>query len=401
MMLQLKQQVTPSNMAAITPLKKTPPHFMCAAEELANLSPPKPSTLTQRDLTAGLTSQSSLGFHPLYFTGGSTDNDGSGTAQNSDDRSSASSEESGSEEEEVKAPGDQQPERGDTSSIGQHSSNQVLGNVHRQHFAALLQQPALSPPPKKRRKRKGQDLVTSKKHKMSDHLVSNTPVVDCSASRVSNSLLEDTSSLLVSIPLTEVKIGKPKATVEPYNVRSTASNRRNTLDSIAEAEEAQNRDRYSRLGGLQGEDYSAGLLPLHDYHVGAGGGAAGRGERSRAHGHGGTARWERDVASRDHRGYGIPSRSSGRGGTGDYGGRSHGHSWDREPHYRGSNAPSEEYWSDASHYEGARMEPQRGVGRTYPRKMDPEYFMLEARRRKKEADKIMVTVVHNCEGPCN
>ena len=379
-MPQLKQQITASNMAAITPLKKTPPHFVCVAEELANLSPPKPPKATSLTQTS-LSSQSSQGFHPLYSQQHTEEK------RSQDSNSSASSSESGGE-----VSGDSHPQTA-PSSIGQHSSNQALGSLQRQHFAALLQQPTNSQPHKKKRKAKNPDLLTSKKHKSSDNLIGNgsklsdsreAPVTHFSTFQEATSSKAAVSSLLVSIPLADVKIGKPKATVEPYNVRSTTSNRRNTLDGLAEAEEMQGRDRYSRLG-VQGEEYTAGLISLHDYHMGTGGGPGGRGERSRGHSHG---RWERD-GSRDHRIYGAPSRSSGRGVSSDYGGRSHGHSWERDGHYR-STGPTEEYWPDTSHYDSSRLEPQRGVGRTYPRKMDPEYFMLEARRRKKEADKIVV-----------
>ena len=354
----------------VTPLKKTPPQF---AEEVANLSPAKsskPTFMVQGDIAMNsLNSQTSLGFTQY----GTSNN----TAPTSDDSSSVLSSDSGEEE-----PSTEQPERGLTFSVGQNSSNQTLGTTHRQHLAAPLRQPH-----KRRKKGKSRDsIATKKKNKMSDNLLGSgvdpKAANTVNASQVSagvKAAASDSSGLLVSISLSDVKIGKPKATVEPYNVRSTTSNRRSTLDSIAEAEDSQSRDRYSRLG-VQGDDYVTGLLPIHDYHMGSGG-PGGRGERPRGHGHGGTGRWERD-GPRDHRSYGVP-RSGGRGG--DYGGRGHGHNWDRE--YRGS---AEEYWPDSGHYDGpSRGDPQR-VGRTYPRKMDPEYFMQEARRRKKEADKIMV-----------
>lgn len=363
--VQLKQQITPSNMAAITPLKKTPPHF---TEELANLSPAKPSkdtSLFKRDLTvAGLTSQSSLGFHPQYPPQNLTY--GGGASQDSGSSSLGSSEESGGEEEVPR------PHIVTTSTVAQHSTNQPLASTSRLHFAAPHQQDLTQPARKKKRKSKSQESGTTKKQKRSSSTeVRKSLVVTSAAPLVVAPQVP--ASLLVSIPLTDVKIGKPKvvATVGPYNVRSTTSHpRRNTLDSLADGDDSQSRDRYSRLG-LQGDDYGTTLLPLHDYHS--------RSERSR--GHSGAARWEREPSSWDHRTYGVPSRSGGRG---EYGGRGHGHGWERDSHYRGNN---EDYFSDGSHYDSA---PQRGLGRTHARKMDPEYFMQEARRRKKEADKIMV-----------
>lgn len=162
------------------------------------------------------------------------------------------------------------------------------------------------------------------------------------------------SSLLVRIPLADLRISesaqqqleKPKATVEPIVRNPTASNRRNTAD-MTEAEEVQGRDRYSRMP----DEYSAG--PAHDY---PGNGV----ERSRGHA---GVRWMRDPR------YGRGSE--------------YGRGWERE-HYRVNAGGGEEYWSD--HRRSYRHPPER--------KSDPEYFMQEARRRKKEADKIMVCVLY-------
>lgn len=161
------------------------------------------------------------------------------------------------------------------------------------------------------------------------------------------------SSLLVRIPLADLRISesaqqqleKPKATVEPIVRNPIASNRRNTAD-MTEAEEVQGRDRYSRMP----DEYSAG--PVHDYPV------------ERSTGHAGV-RWMRDPR------YGHGS---------EYG---RGHGWERE-HYRVNAGGGEEYWSD--HRRSYRHPPER--------KSDPEYFMQEARHRKKEADKIMVCVLY-------
>ena len=162
------------------------------------------------------------------------------------------------------------------------------------------------------------------------------------------------SSLLVRIPLADLRISesarqqleKPKATVEPIVRNPIASNRRNTAD-MTEAEEVQGRDRYSRMP----DEYSAG--PVHDY---SGNGV----ERSRGHA---GVRWMRDPR------YGRSSE--------------YGRGWERE-HYRVNAGGGEEYWSD--HRRSYRHPPER--------KSDPEYFMQEARRRKKEADKIMVCVLY-------
>lgn len=255
----------------------------------------------------------------------------------------------------------------------------------RQHLA-VLEEVSISKSHKKKRKssQPGDSTSTlSKKHKRGGNV--GEPVVEeCAHGQTmlgasNGGRATVLSSLLVRIPLVDLvdlrvpdsaqqQLEKPKATVEPIVRNPTTSrtpNRRNTADMM-ETEDQLNRDRYPRLL----DEYTG---PVHDY-----------GGRARSHGEG---RWERE-ASRDHTTYGMMSRASGR--SSDYG---RGHGWERE-HYRGS-AGGEDYWSDVSHYESTR-ESQRGRGYSrYPseRKRDPEYFMQEARRRKKEADKIMVRSV--------
>lgn len=388
------------NTVAITPLKKTPPHFTCPMEEYANLSPAKPNKSTEAPTHSGLTltsltNQSSLGFHPLgtrYLTSHSGEQESDESLSNSDSEPDI----------EVRHP------NLDTSgtllhlneSVQKQGFNQLMEQVqHQQHFAAGV--PAGVPDgPKSHRKkwkRSQPDLPApvSKKNKSScDNLKKRSPFLDPtwsgnqvvaeeSGSGASQTLLvtnnEDQSTvlsgLMVRIPLVDLRVPditqqqleKPKATVEPI-VRNPAisktPHRRSTAE-MTETDDVQGRDRYPRL--------------LNDEYIG--GSYGNRVERSRAPIGG---RWERDTTPRDHRSYSTMSRASGRGS--DYG---RGHAWDRE-HYQG-NAGGEDYWSDA-HYESTR-ESQRGRG--YPRhpverRNDPEYFMQEARRRKKEADKIMV-----------
>lgn len=387
--MQLQQQIASSNIAAITPLKKTPPHFICASEELANLSPAKPYKATghtQSDLSqTGLATQSSLGFqfipHPLlthHLTSNSApssdaDDDDDSCSDSSSD-SELSSERAGQRHLYVQSLARQ------TTGVSQQTTAQP--RLPYQLFA-----PENSKSHRKKRKSSQPGSSTTKKHKVSTH-VSNMPLHDSALSGGQGEALalasgavqlsleggSPPSSLLVSIPLvdwrvpdsTQQQIPKPKATVEPYNVRVTskAPNRRNTTDTMTDVDEVQSGSRFSRL---QNDEYGAG--PVHDYD-------GSRGERSRVHT---GVRWERE-GSRDHRAYGSSSRMSGRG-----------HGWERD-HHRGSGG--EEYWSGTSHYESSRGESQRGGGRSYPRadrKRDPDFFMQEARRRKKDADKIMVS----------
>lgn len=360
--LQLQQQIASSNMAAITPLKKTPPHFMCTREELANLSPAKPykpTVLTHNDLTlSSLASQSSLGFHPLP-TQLMTSN--SAQPNDADDNDSDSGSESS----------------GAPSQHHLYVSSGVASNRFSQpvqHHTAQ-EQPSLPLPKSHRRKQRTDhpDLPSSKskRHKIDTQLYSSkqSSSQESSLSRSQNeapgsatevqqsSVIDAPSSLLVKIPLVDLRLPKPKATVEPYNIRvtapsSTTPHRRNTGDTITDTEEvSQGRDRYSRL---QNMDYSTGLV--HDFR-----GGNSRGERGRIHA---GSRWERESTRTAN------SRLSGRS-----------HGWERDSYHRGGG---EDYWSD--------RESQRGAGgRSFPRKRDPEYFMQEARRRKKEADKIMVS----------
>lgn len=340
--------------SAITPLKKTPPRFVCPMEELANLSPAKlcePSKYLSTNAAAG--------------------SEGESSANHSD---SSSVSESDTEVVQSKITGSAEHysnvnvQRQDTSIYPHLPPNQLHHNQESKY--------------KKKRKKSQPDsaTVTLKKSKVGqssppgefrtqvEKAITGSSVFEasqkslCSASATQAT---DSSALLVRIPLTDLRVPdlmqqqleKPKATVEPIVRNPTTRgtpNRRNTAD-MTEAEEVQGRDRYARL---LADEYPGG--PIHDYHG-----------RSRG-------RWEREP-SRDHRNYGPLSRASGRGSD-------HGR-WDRE-HYRGS---TEEYWQDV-YYESSR-ESQRGRG--YPRhlnerKKDSEYFMLEAKRRKKEADKIMV-----------
>lgn len=233
------------------------------------------------------------------------------------------------------------------------------------------------------------------------------------------------SSFLVRIPLADLKpvegssqqqVPKPKATVEPYNVRSTASSRatpqrRNTSESMPpdreEGRPGPGRDHYSGSGSsrLRTEEYGIATRDLHP-------------ARARSHA---SNRWDRE--ERERRTYDMVSRGGGGGGGsrggdygggrggggvdynsgvrgrggdysvvgpggggGDYGGR--GHAWEREQGYRGNTV--EEFWSDTGLvYAG-------GVRRS---RMGPDYYMQEARCRKKEADKILVSQsvsVHVC-----
>lgn len=401
------QQLASSNTvsAAITPLKKTPPHFM---EELANLSPAKPykSTAppTQGGLTlTSLTSQSSLGFHPL----GTPANPLHRGVEDSDESQSNSSSDSESDSG-MRAPLETRvpPIEGHVRALELSGSVHEQATSFSQHFQLVgqVQHQHLAPPEdvsvskSRKKKRKSLSGLSSKKYKDGSNVKisrSQDPVgsrdqlfvvaAGESTSGASRTLLgagnegQTTvlSGLLVRIPLVDLRVPdsaqhqleKPKATVEPIVRNPTTSrtpNRRNTADMTA-TEEPQNRDRYSRMNS----EYITG--PVHDY-------PGGRVDRSRPHVGG---RWEREV-SRDHRSFALISRVSGRGG--EYG-RSHG--WDRD-HYQGSTAG--EYWPDSSHYETTR-ESQRGRGYSrHPseRKKESEYFMQEARRRKKEADKITV-----------
>lgn len=349
--VQLQQQIAPSNLAAITPLKKTPPHLMGSREELANLSPAKSfksTVLTRSDPTmSSLASQSSLGFHPIpaqHLTNSSSQfND-------------ADSSESSSESSEILEQGHL------------HRPSTVAGHqIPVQPFFTAQEQQSQQQAHRKKQisDYPGLPRTKSKKQKVETHLhiskQSSSQNLDLSTNQngaLAESAAESSdtpTSLLVKIPLTDfLRIPKPKATVEPYNIRMTTPHRRNTGDTMADPdmEMSQGRDRYPRM---QNVDYSTG----HDFHS--------RGERSRVHP---ASRWERDR---------VNMRQSGRG-----------HGWEREHYHRG--AGGDDYWSDASHYDSARESQQRGGGgRSFPRKRDPEYFMQEARRRKKEADKIMVS----------
>lgn len=339
-------------MAAITPLKKTPPHSVCR-EELANLSPAKSCKpiLTQNDsILSSLAHQSSLGFHPVPVP--------TPLDAEEDEKYSYSSSDSNPESDPdmYTTPNRVMPNVESFDQHLVHTSTQLVGHVH-QPFSAVHQ----SLLPKSHRKK--DPTRTTKKHKLSVDLCSNKPAllesrlneapeVNESASQATAS--DALSSLLVKIPLVDLRLPKPKATVEPYIIRTTTPSssrplQRNTTTELEEM--GQGREHYaSRLHNV---DFGTGLL--HDYH-------GGRGERARLH-----TRWERENA-REHRG---TSRLSGRG-----------HGWERD-HYRGSG---DDYWSDNS----SRAEVQRGV-RSYPRTRDPEYFMQEARRRKKDADKIIVS----------
>lgn len=358
--------------AAITPLKKTPPHYM---EEFANLSPAKPhkSTVHPTPSQSGLaltnlTSQSSLGFHP-YLASNPPENTEGGSEEGQSDSSTDS----------------------ESDTPQETSHEECILNIHQKHLRLSNHQQhdvesQVSPKKKRKSSQPCSSLTASKKHRsVSGGFTSVAPKDEVAeTAQVSQVLLSASnegraavlSGLLVRIPLVDLKVPdstqqqleKPKATVEPIVRNPTTSrtpNRRNTADMM-ETEDHQNRDRYSRLL----DDYVTG--PVHDY-----------GGRPRPH----EGRWDRD-GSRDHRSYGLMSRTSSRGS--DYG---RGHGWERD-HYRGG-AGSDDYWSDISHYESSR-DSQRGRGYSrHPneRKRDPEYYMQEARRRKKEADKIMVCIL--------
>ena len=355
--------------AAITPLKKTPPHYM---EEFANLSPAKPYKSTVHPTQSGLaltnlTSQSSLGFHP-YITANPPENC---EGESDEDQSDSSSDSESDTPQEI-------------------SHEEYSLSIHQKHSRLpdqqMHQQMQVSPKKKRRSSQPSSSLAASKKHKSvsgSGGFTSVGPRDQVTETIQASQVLLGASNegraavlsgLFVRIPLvdlvdlkvpdsTQQQLEKPKATVEPIVRNPTTSrtpNRRNTADMM-ETEDQQNRDRYPRLL----DEYVTG----HDYGV-----------RPR-HGEG---RWDRE-GSRDHQSYGLMSRASSRG---DYG---RGHGWERD--YRGG-ARSDDYWSDFN-YESSR-ESQRGRG--YPRhpnerKRDPEYFMQEARRRKKEADKIMVCTI--------
>ena len=338
-------------MVAITPLKKTPPHFI--REELANLSPAKPyqpTLLAQSDLAlSSLASQSSLGFQPLPTQLGSSQSNNTDSSDSSEDSDSSA-------------------EGLDSSHL--HVVSTLLSNPEKQlpvQFITAQQQESL-PLPKAHRKRQkdGHADISStrtKKHKTGAHYSTQSSSQEPSYKQREMECTTDTAAgLLVKIPLADLRLPKPKATVEPYNIRVTAPTsstpqRRNTADTLTESDEiVPGRDRYSRF---QNVDYSTGLV--HDVH----GSGRAPGERARVHGGG---RWERERT-------GVPRLS----------GRTHG--WERDHYHRGG----EDYWSDTSHHESSRDTPRGSSGaRNFPRKRDPEYFMQEARRRKKEADKIMV-----------
>lgn len=436
--MQLQKEMASTGTVPITPLK-TPPHLF-ATEELANLSPAKPFQLmgvTQRDLTQA--SFSSQGFHPLYMQHLTH-------SSHSDASNSESADSSSDSESDMRGPTLASAGHFHRVSQGTGGENERQSNAGGQYPMTLPAQHSVptqfTPGPeslaivqsrRKKRQTNQQEFsaATAKKYKMNTNISSNkhSPLPDPNLSireqdkdeyspvpsdrrpqqtmgnrggplqnKGVSGRLEDqgasgrgnfmqgalaassesstpSSSLLVSIPLVDLRVpdstqqqlSKPKATVEPYNVRTPAPNktprRRNTADTLPEAEEVQGRDRYSRL---QTDEYTT----VHDYH--------GNRERSRV-------QWERE-----HRNYGSSSRPSGRGGGGGEYGRGHG--WDRGEYYRGNG---EEYWSDAAgQYESSRAESQRGGSRNYlrvGRKKDPDYFMQEAKRRKKDADKIMVS----------
>lgn len=321
----------------------------------------KPTVLTQND-PSSLASQSSLGFHPLP-TQIVTNNPAQSNDADSNEESDSSSESPNQDHLYV------------TSEIVSNAENFNQPAVQHQHFITAQEQ-HISKSHRKKQRSSYSDLglSKSKRHKIGTQLYSSkqSSSLESTSFRsqketsefvtdVQESPVIDTpSSLMVKIPLADLRLPKPKATVEPYNIRvtapsSTTPRRRNTGDTLAEPEEG--RDRYSRL---QNMDYN-----MQDFH-----GSSSRGERGRIHA---GSRWERESTRT------VSSR---------LGGRVHG--WDRDHYHRGGG---EDYWSDASHYESSR-EPQRGAvaaGRNFPRKRDPDYFMQEARRRKKEADKIMVS----------
>ncbi len=243
-------------------------------------------------------------------------------------------------------------------------------------------------------------LMASLKESTPSHGPSVAPVSPLSAAS------SDLMSLIVRIPLSVCKVQKPKAKVEPYNVVRPTPQRRSTSDGLGVDQEetrtgTSTRDMYGTGGRMRPDEYGGGVRDMHA-------------NRMRSHM---STRWERD----DRRTYGLPSHGAGtrefssgsrefgvaranvdystsaRGGPvdyprgGDYGGR--GHIWERENAFRGN----EEYWSD---YEGSRMDTQRagpasgmGSGRHgySTNRMDPDSYMLEARKRKKEADKITVS----------
>lgn len=359
-------------------------------EESANLSPAKPyksiAPPTQSALNLmGYSSQSSLGFHPQLDTHCLPANPAHKVEEESDDSESSFSSDSDSESGIVT--------QLEARTISVQRSNDTVQKQASSFFTQHLppSQPAqpehLPAPPhqlpvskSRKKKRKSSQLRSSstgtKKHKRSKSSPSHEQTWSSNQAGVvvaaSGPLLGPSnegqasvmSTLLVRIPLVDLRVPdsaqqqqsleKPKATVEPIVRNPTRTpNRRNT----AETEEPQSRDRYSRL---LNDEYAG-----HDY--------GNRVDRS-------SRRWgEREATPRDHRSYGLVPRASGR--ASDYG-----RGWDRE-HYRGG---ADEYWSD--NYDSTR-EPQRGRGYSrHPseRKRDPEYFMQEARRRKKEADKIMV-----------
>ena len=420
-MLLYQLQQFASTDIAITPLKKTPPHFMLNSDELANLSPAKHKSTASTHSgppIPSLATQSSLGFTAFQPINSGNMNSEDSSGSDSDSSSMSTSEETFGDllekskkewKDEVGGGQDvlheNRHELASTLSMQSFLGNEGVGSIERKHYAA-------QPPPNSlvssrktlKKKRKSMDVVSITKKSKSDNDYQIAHKVRRAATMDDNNHIKQSmdssgevpttiSSLLVQIPLADLKvpdssqqqIPKPKATVEPYNVRTTTSsrtpNRRNTTESIPEQEDVVQggREHYSRI---RNEDYAT---TGHDYH-------AGRGERSRVITGG---RWEREPV-RDRRTYGSGSHGGGRGN--DYG---RGHGWERE-HYRGGPGGGEEYWSDtATHYEGSRGDPQRtGGGRGYARhqpperkKGGPEYYMQEARQRKKKADKIMVSTV--------
>lgn len=399
---------------------------MIGAEEVANLSPAKHCRQVAVPVhSSSLVSQSSLGFCPIpSYPNNQTDKDSSdsGSGDSSSDSEFNSEVEALSrrhhnlEASEVLGgshPGQSteqlnflRKEKAATPIENSALGSQLVGNLQREHEVAQ-QHYEVKSHKRKRKYNQSADISAKKPVKVEREFDKRriSPVQDTVsiktrepdgagntklATGISNA--ETVSSLLVKIPLSEVKVSdtiqlqlKPKATVEPYNVRSTSFSRtahhRNIGGDVL-PEQEEGRDRYSRLRLDEYASSSPGAA-VHDFH--------GRGERSRVHT---GARWERD-----HRSYISGARGSGRGGGGgDYG---RGHGWGEGYRVSGGGG-GDEYWPEGSHYETGRVENQRAGGaalRGYPprhglieRKNDPEYYMQEARRRKKEADKI--TVIH-------
>ena len=397
---------------AITPLKKTPPHIMILSDE-ANLSPARHSKPIRSNLPlSSLVNQSSLGFHPVAphqsasADPSDTDNSSDGESDSSlDSKSDSENTRTLREEKGVSNLYEPKHQHGKLSygleTRALYDGSQIKATTRSEHSSEgsqmmssmLRDHPAAQPPPNQKISKKKRNNVESldtapKRPKNSTHgrkkggSEKPTSFDGVHADKgVSDEAEATVSSLIVKISVADLKIPdslpqvpKPKATVEPYNVVTIRTpHRRNTSDSMQEPEEViQGRDRYSRL--RNNEYPSSGS----DFH-------GSRGERSRVH-----PRWETS-SFRDHRVY-VSSHGSGRGG--DYGRGSHG--WERE-HYRPSGG--EDYWSDTgSHYDNPRMDSQRSGGggsRGYPRqqKKGPDYYMQEAKRRKRDADKITVSEV--------